>query len=102
MTTTLQAKFQTLQESVLKDFYTSKTTARKEETSGKEFLQSVLQHGKPIAEMALGTFGTCLYDVVSDLDFDHPETGNFLSILKANEGTYKKLNEYLQLCVLAK
>ena len=75
-----------------------------QERAVSEFLSKILEYDSTICQLALGDFGTRLYDVVSDIDLEHPEVlaGNFLHSLNNDPEVCDKVIDLLKLCLLAK
>lgn len=93
-----------IQENFLKNIYKTSIISRDESFSKiSDFLLNVANSkDSQICNLAFGELGTRLFDLVSELDYEHPEIkhGQFLS--SADKDQLSNMSDYLNLCSLAK
>jgi len=96
----IASRFDAIQQSLKPKLFQETIVPPAPSTGVSELLQEILNYDAAICETAFGSFGTKLYETAKDLDFDHPDlkSGRFLS---ADEGTFKKMIQFLRLCLLA-
>lgn len=98
--------FAKMQTRILAKIFVEDKSASQTENSKEivEFFNAILSYGSDVCEITFGDFGSRLYEIANDIDFEHPEVkyGQFLASLKTDDASRRKLLQLLKLCALSK